>query len=646
MNVLRTRALAAAGVASVIAGAAGMAVAPTVTALGAAPAYTVATVGPYGGEPSIVSDSFGRLYETTPQGGTLTYTSTNSGVSWNQVTTAKSRSGDDCLATDQANAVYLCNLDGRTGPAPLQADVYKSTDYGQTWMRGTGILTPCGTSCSVFGVDRDWVAASILEPNTPAEVVLMYHDFYGPSQIWVNISHDGGATFGAAQNVLISPANNTGAIIATVGAQTFTFCNTVPAGVGIAPPGTAHSGRIYVGWIAADPVQNGTGCNISMFQSFHNLFVSYSDDNGVHWTPQLAFDAGIGHDASTPFVGFTLDKQGNPYFGFAVNLNSNPATCSTESAAGLVQTDYSCEYDMYVVWSRDGGTTWDGGGGLIPGSAATPYKVNPPSETGTHWFPTIAASAPGQVDVAYLRTPEILPTDAFGKANPGGCAGPITGNPSTYPPACQWNLFAAQSLNLTSSPANATWATTQITTAPMHIGDICNLGIACIPGISNRNLLDFIQETLDPQGCAHIAYADDNTVNKLRAANQTSGCFPKGGGTGCHEGDGGGNFKGDRGDGDFAFDSDGCIDGDQDRIDSQNRGDGKDFHSTRIDSIAIDSLGNTLTIQGVGTTAGVPVAFILVAVESTALTPGTVSYTFSDGYTNAGPLLTGSILLH
>jgi hypothetical protein len=40
---------------------------------------------------------------------------------------------------------------------------------------------------------------------------------------------------------------------------------------------------------------------------------------------------------------------------------------------------------------------------------------------------------------------------------------------------------------------------------------------------SNRNLLDFITEAIDQQGCAHIAYADDNTVNKLRAANQTSG---------------------------------------------------------------------------------------------------------------------------
>jgi hypothetical protein len=40
------------------------------------------------------------------------------------------------------------------------------------------------------------------------------------------------------------------------------------------------------------------------------------------------------------------------------------------------------------------------------------------------------------------------------------------------------------------------------------------------------------------------------------------------------------------------------------------------------------------------------VAFVLVAVESTALTPGAVSYTFSDGYSTAGPLLSGSVLLH
>src|SRR3989475_1270036 len=402
-SVLRRRELALAGVAFIIAAAVGTTTGGPVAVLaGPAPAYSIANVGAYGGEPSIVSDRLGRLYDTTPQGGTLTYTSTNHGASWTQVATASTRSGDDCLATDQANAGYLCNLDGREGKLRLQADVYKSTDQGAHWTPGSGAVPNCGTSCSPFGVDRDWVAASIRQPGSGtnnAEVVLMYHDFYGPSEIWVNISTNGGASFGPPQLVLATSAINPGAITA----QGSTFCNTVPAGVGIAPPGTAHAGRIFVAWIAADPVQNATGCNITMLESFHNLFVSYSDDNGATWTPQLAFDAGIGHDASTPFVAFTLDNQGNPYFGFAVNLKSNPVTCSVTSITTVLPTDPSCEYDMFVVWSKDGGKTWGDGNGLIPNSASTPYRVNPPSETGTHWFPAIAARNPGQVDVAYLR---------------------------------------------------------------------------------------------------------------------------------------------------------------------------------------------------------------------------------------------------
>ena len=492
------------------------------------PGYSLANVGAYGGEPSVVSDSLGQLYDTTPSGGTITYTSTTLGKTWTRVTTADPSSGDDCLATDQSNAVYLCNLAGsQGGVAPLQADVWKSVDHGNTWSHGAGAIPQCGTSCSPFGVDRDWVAASIPAGGTTstAEVVLMYHDFYGPSQIWVNISHDGGATFGAPQEVLTSPAVTPGAVTGTLVAQGYTFCNTVPAGVQIVKPGLPNAGRIFVAWIAADLPTNATGCNITMAQPFHTLWVSYSDDKGVTWTPQQAFDAGIGHDASSPFAGFTIDDQGNPYFGFANNLTANPATCSAESTAGTVQSDPSCEYDMFVVWSRDGGTTWDGGGGLIRGSAARAYRVNSPQETGTHWFPAIAAGDPGQVDVAYLRTTEILPTDPLGKADPGGCAGPGpgNGNPTTYPPPCKWNLYAAQSTNLSSSPGSATWSTTQITTTPMHVGDICNLGIFCVAPSSNRNLLDFIMEALDPQGCAHIGYADDNTVNMLRAANQTSG---------------------------------------------------------------------------------------------------------------------------
>jgi hypothetical protein len=59
-----------------------------------------------------------------------------------------------------------------------------------------------------------------------------------------------------------------------------------------------------------------------------------------------------------------------------------------------------------------------------------------------------------------------------------------------------------------------------LTAAPGHE----TLGIFCLAPSSNRNLLDFISEAVDPTtGFAHIAYADDNKVNKLRVANQVSG---------------------------------------------------------------------------------------------------------------------------
>src|SRR5438874_5442909 len=57
------------------------------------PGYSLANVGPYGGEPSIVSDSVWQLYDTTPRGGTLTYTSTDRGKPWGTVTAPDPRSG-------------------------------------------------------------------------------------------------------------------------------------------------------------------------------------------------------------------------------------------------------------------------------------------------------------------------------------------------------------------------------------------------------------------------------------------------------------------------------------------------------------------------------------------------------------------------
>lgn len=108
---------------------------------------------------------------------------------------------------------------------------------------------------------------------------------------------------------------------------------------------------------------------------------------------------------------------------------------------------------------------------------------------------------------------EMWSAGVWAAALPGRRSGPGT-NPN-YPARCDWNVMTSQSLNLTSTAPSAatTWATVQATTAPMHYGDICNLGIACPPTTPDpRHLLDFNQETADPTtGCAHIGYADDNT---------------------------------------------------------------------------------------------------------------------------------------
>ena len=495
-------------------------------------AFDTVNVGAYGGEPSLTAGPSGELYDTTPSGGTVMYKSTDRGQTWTQTGTADKNSGDDCVATDQSGAIYLCNLAGSPSSAPLQADAWKSVTDGKTWTYGNNPVNEmagmnvCGTSCNPFGVDRDWLDAYIPPGGTTntANVVLMYHDFYGPSQIWVNISHDGGKTYGMTEDIL----QNLTAVNGEQGLVTLAedSCSTVPIGAAIAKSGP-HAGRMYVAWIASDPESAPTGCNLTQAQAFHTVFVAWSDDNGATWTPQLAYDAGLGHDASTPFASFALDNQGNPYVGITTQAQGgNPEVCAAESAAGMVQGDASCAYHMWVIWSADGGAIWDGGGGMFPGTAANAYEVDPGTAPQTDVFPTIAVGDPGHVDVSWLGTNEIEPTGPLGKFNPGGCAGPgpANGNPTTYPPACKWNLFVAQSLNLYAPIPDAVWTKAQVTTVPMHIGDICNLGIACQAPSSNRNLLDFTSETIDPKtGYAHIAYADDNTIKKLRAANQISG---------------------------------------------------------------------------------------------------------------------------
>jgi hypothetical protein len=444
---------------------------------------SIVQVGPKrgGGEPSIATGTANQLYVSYPGGGMSFFRSTDRGATWTEgLTPADTQSGDTSVNVDSSGAVYQSNLNGiDINPDALQGVVYKSMDFGDHWTQGGGFATATNSTNQPFLVDRQWADAYIPPGMTTdeARVYFTYHD-WGPSQIWVNVSKDGGRTFGVPTDVITSPE-----------ASAASFCDTIPGAVKVVQSGPL-AGRVYINWLAASlPTNAATGCNATQLNTFHSVWLAYSDDEGATWTNRLIFDGGFGHDASGLFADFTLDDEGNPYVAFADNLTG--------------------EWDMYVMASFDGGRTWNG----KSDGTGIPYKVN--ADTGTHFFPAIAVGDPGYVDVAYIHTPTVIPVNEYGKPTPGGGAG------------ASWYLSMAQSANLMSG--NPTWTVQQVTPTTIHVGDVCTLGIFCIGTLgSNRSLLDFIDVTVDQQGFAHAAYTADRPVdsggpNGIFAANQLNG---------------------------------------------------------------------------------------------------------------------------
>jgi hypothetical protein len=118
-----------------------------------------------------------------------------------------------------------------------------------------------------------------------------------------------------------------------------------------------------------------------------------------------------------------------------------------------------------------------------------------------------------------------------------------------------------------------------------------------------------------------------------------------GGGGGCHQADGDGDVPGNKGgSAHFHFHEDNCnLQPESESF--SDPGSGTDFHSTQVTSVAYDTVTHTVTIAGLGTNNSLPVAFTIVAVDSSLVPPGLFSITLSNGYSNSNNLLAGTITL-
>ncbi len=182
------------------------------------------------------------------------------------------------------------------------------------------------------------------------------------------------------------------------------------------------------------------------------LTIAYTLDSGLSWELMETPD-GPGLSSIDPELMF--DEEGNLY---AIWRGDDQA--------------------MYLARTPDLGDTWAG-----------PWKISPPGVQ-TTMFHALSTGAPGQVGMAFLGT----------KDTPDG--------PNGAPEGTLWHLYVVTTSDgLASAP---TFTSYQVTPDddPAQVGRICTGGIGCDGG---RNLLEFIDTAIHPDGSLHVIYTDGCT---------------------------------------------------------------------------------------------------------------------------------------
>ena len=357
------------------------------------------TAPPGWNEPSGIAGSDGELYiasqnpNATPD--TIVSTSSN-GVTWKDDSAyytylagrAEGQTGDVTMAADRDNTVFLGHL-----TSALQTDIDYTRDDGKTWQTANDVTPPIpspgAASTSPFLVDRPWI--TVYSPTTNYKddlVYLEYHDFVTSDVYVVTCTMSTGAL-------------QCGAPVTVSNAQA--ACNSIPGGVAVSAPGSAHPGRVYAVWTTADPATNvASGCNYTQMAPFYEFYVAWSDTptNPTSWhqvpiyigphgssencpgtAPVQGVSTNTCGDMSEVFTPVAVDSAGNVYVSFVDYIDT-----------------IDKHYDVWLERSTDGGSTWDG---KTDGSGP-PILVS--NAGGMHYTPNLAAGSAGRVAVVYYAT--------------------------------------------------------------------------------------------------------------------------------------------------------------------------------------------------------------------------------------------------
>lgn len=361
--------------------------------------------GNNGGEPTLAIDSAGRIY-VAPVG--ELYRSDDGGKSFRELTYPVVVSGDSHVVVDGDDRVWVSDLGGVTPPILGSTTVFTSTDQGQTWTAGNPAAS------DTISNDRQWLAVT-----------------------------QGGRGYLLYRSCTVYAADQGCFSVGSV------MTRTTDAGLSWTPLGR------FFEWDAYPFVspKDGTLYVVQVVNGENAIDVATSRDGAT--TFQSSRVAQRKTAPGSIFVVGAADDAGNAYVVW-------------------IDKDTS-QHDVWMSYSTNQGAKW-----------STPALVS--SGLGTSVFPWVAAGADGRLAVAWYGTDSIA-------------------DPDSVPADGQWSVYVAYSDN--AHAAQPRFVQTRAAAA-VHRGPICTGGTGCEQ--SDRDLLDFLNVAIDPEGRIALAYGEDKAT--------------------------------------------------------------------------------------------------------------------------------------
>jgi hypothetical protein len=414
---------------------------------------------PYGitqGEPSLEVDSAGRMYVAAPAAQGI-------GCEFWRVSSTNLASQHFTPPPDLGVGGGDCELalgppaPGSSFPTIAFSSLYlgnfvvaKSTDGGDTWQP----QPPNAVGADWSLVDREWMGSD------GAGTVYMSYHIVTTNNIQVEKSTDGGATYHVTTYPLPTTPGSGQAIDADHIAQA--NMNNELGPIVVDRSSTASPKPVYTIFTAPDSLTENTGSGDGSTHTFnHDVFLAASTDGGVTWRDTLIYRGPIDRTYDHIFPALAIDAGG-----------------------GFWAAWISDEEHVYVAHGTKGA------GGSVTWTA--PKRVDT-AATLANVYPWLVAGGAGRADLVWYSGTSTDPT--------------LTNNDTTN----DWRVRFAQ----------LTWASKSGISIPTNVvasdhvirhGDICSKGVLCDPTATGRNLLDFFQVELTPDGRAAIAWADDHAT--------------------------------------------------------------------------------------------------------------------------------------